>query len=54
MIAGLTEIAIASDKIYFTAKREAGKTAEDAKADFLLLYDKFMAESENPVEPVKE
>jgi len=53
-IAALTDIAIAAAQIYFTAKREEGKTADEAKADFLLLYDKFMTESENPVEPVKE
>ena len=53
-IAALSEIAIAAAQIYFTAKREEGKTADEAKADFLLLYDKFMAESEKPVDPVRE
>jgi len=53
-IAALTDIALAAAQIYFIAKREEGKTADEAKADFLLLHDKFMEASAKPVDEVKE
>ena len=54
-----TEIAIASELIltlvqaYLLAAKQAGLSEEEAKAEFLTLYDRFMIESAEPVDEVK-
>jgi hypothetical protein len=58
MVAGGVGIAVdvlfTAFQAYMLAAKERGLTAEQAKAAFDANYDKFMAESAAPVDPVRE
>jgi len=49
-----SEILVTILNLYFLASKQAGLSAEEAKATFESKYADFMAESALPVEDVKE
>lgn len=49
-----SELILTLVQAYMLAQKVAGKSDEEAIAEFPFLYAKFMAESEKPVDPVKE
>jgi len=53
-VAVASELVMTIVQAYILARRQEGISDEQAKEEFPVLYDKFMAESATPVEPVKE
>lgn len=49
-----SELILTLVQAYMLAQKVAGKSDEEAIAEFPILYAKFMAESAKPVDPVKE
>jgi hypothetical protein len=48
------ELLITIFQAYMLASKQQGLTADQAKERFLSNFDKFMAATEKPIDPVKE
>lgn len=54
IVATASELVMTIVQAYILARRQEGISDQQAMDEFPLLYEQFMAESKNPVDPVKK